>query len=146
MLHPAPTTRISPSLARGVLEAVVPASGPLPAHIVVGFPNTNYQTHLLPTETITGGIGSRLIGTIRADARRVDVVDTGGKYVEPVYGRPRRVQGRVVSCNDLTRTLLVDAGMPIHLRLLDERQHAGDFTPGELVSCDVLDGATFTPR
>ena len=41
-------------------------------------------------------------------------------------------------------TIVVDAGMPVHLCPLDERQRPTDFAPGELVSCDVLDGARFT--
>ena len=138
MLNPAPTNKLDPSLARGVLES----SGA--DHIVVSFPNTNYQMHLVPTAPALREIGKRIIGTIRVDARRVDVVDTGGKYVEPVFGRPRRVQGRVLALSDSARTLTVDAGMTIHLHLLDDRQRPSDFTHGDLVSCDVKDGATFT--
>jgi len=143
MLYPAPTTKIDAALARGVLESV-PAGGRDSGHVVISFPNTNYQTHLVLAAPITGEIGKRILGTISVDARRVDAVDTGGKYIEPVYGRPRRVQGRVISHNDSARTLVVDAGIPIHLHLLDERQRPSGFPDGELVSCDVLDGATFT--
>ena len=139
MLHPAPTTPIDPATARGVLESIHPG------HIVVSFPNTSYQMHLATGLPVRAEIGKRILGAIRVDARRVDLVDTGGKYVEPVYGRPRRVQGRVLATNDSSRLLLVDAGMPIHLHLLDTRQRPGDFAPGDLVSCDVRDGATFTP-
>lgn len=109
--------------------------------MVVSFPNTSYQMHLLTREPVKGEVGKRVVGTIRVDARRVDEVDTGGKYVEPVYGRPRRVQGRVVAISDAARTLVVDAGMPVHLRMLDARQRPSDFAMGTLVSCDVLDGA-----
>ena len=101
--------------------------------------------HLATHAPCRAEVAKRILGTIRVDARRVDRVDTGGKYVEPVYGRPRRVQGRVLLVNDSSRTLVVDAGMPIHLHLLDDRQRPGDFAPGDLVSCDVRDGATFTP-
>lgn len=138
MIHPAPTTKIDPAIARGVLEGVEPA------HIVVSFANTSYQMHLIPTRPVKGEIGKRITGVIRVDARRVDVVDTGGKYVEPVFGRPRRVQGRVLATSDSPRTIVVDAGMPVHLCPLDERQRPTDFLPGALVSCDVLDGARFT--
>ncbi len=140
MLHPAPTTPIDPSLARGILESAHTG------HIVVSFPNTSYQMHLLVPLQMRAEPGKKVIGTIQVDARRVDIVDTGGKYVEPLMGRPRRVQGRVVACNAAARTLTVDAGMPIHLHLLDQRQSAADFAPGDLVSCDVRDGATFTPQ
>jgi hypothetical protein len=141
MIHPAPTTKIDSALARGTL-----ASGsPGPGLIVATFPNTNYHMHLIAGSDVPSVIGERLIGIIRVDARRVDIVNTGGKYIEPVYGRPRRVQGRVVSWDDASSTLVVDAGVPIHLELQDDRQAPSQFGKGTLVGCDVLDGATFTP-
>jgi len=146
MLHPAPTTKIDPTIARGVLESMHPVGGGKPAGVVISFPNTNYQIHLVAQGQVGGEVGKKIIGTIRVDARRVDEVDTGGKYIEPVYGRPRRVQGRVIWFNDGTRTLVVDAGVPVHLRMTDERQTPTDFPVWTLVSCDVRDGATFTPQ
>lgn len=140
MIHPAPTTPIAPTLARGVLESASDS------HLVIEFPNTSYQLHLVPTSPVASPVGKRIVGTIRAQARRVDVVNTGGSYVEPVAGRPRRVQGRVVSTDAQHNTIVVNAGMPIHLALTDQRQHAGQFQIGDLVSTDVLDGATFTPQ
>ena len=140
MLHPAPTTPISPSLCRGVLHEVTAT------HIVIEFPNTNYHLHLKPTGLITTAMGKRIIGTITVSARRVDIAETCGKYVEPLTGRPRRVQGRIASIDARTNELVVDAGMSIHLKLTDPRQRSDAFKPGDLVSCDVLEGATFTPQ
>jgi hypothetical protein len=141
MIHPAPTTKIHSTLARGTLAA----GSPGPGMLIAEFPNTNYQLHLIVGADVPSIVGSRLIGAIRVESRRVDAVNTGGKYIEPVFGRPRRVQGRVVSWDDATRTLVVDAGVPIHLELLDDRQVPSQFGQGTLVSCDVLEGATFTP-
>lgn len=146
MLHPAPTTPIAPTLARGTLAESHPATATRPAMVVIEFPNTNYELHLLPAAAITTQLGKRIVGEIHVAARRVDVVETGGKYVEPVIGRPRRVQGRVVAIDAATNTITVDAGMAVHLKLTDTRQQAEQFALGSLVSCDVLDGATFTPR
>lgn len=145
MLHPAPTSRIDPTTARGELAESHPAAGANPAHVVLTFPNTNYRTHLLAAQPVTTPVGKRILGTIRVQARRVDTVHTGGRYVEPVYGRPRRVQGSVIAADTATRTIVIDAGFPIHCELTDARQRADDFQPGQFVSCDVLDGATFTP-
>lgn len=145
MIHPAPTTKIDPTHARGVLHALVPASGNTPEHVVIEFPNTSYQIHLVPTVPITSEVGKRIIGVVRVEARRVDVVDTGGRYFEPVFGRPRRVQGRVIAHDETQNAIVVDATVPIHMALTDARQRPGDFAIGDLVSCDVRDGGTFTP-
>jgi hypothetical protein len=145
MLHPAPTTKIDPGLARGVLEEVHEQTATNPAFVVLSFYNTNYRLHLLPTGEIASETGKRVQGVIRAEAKRVDVVKTGGKYVEPVLGRPRRVQGRVIETDTSRNALTVDAGMPIVCRLTDHRQRASDFEPGQFVSFDVLRGATFEP-
>jgi hypothetical protein len=107
-------------------------------------PNTSYELHLLPTSPVTAGVSKRLIGTIRAQARRIDVVQSGGQYVEPVMGRPRRVQGTVIAIAG--NAVVVDAGVPIHCTPTDARQQASQFAPGQFVSFDVLDGATFAAQ
>ena len=145
MIEPSPTNTIDPTIARGVLAENHPATYSKPAQIVLAIPNTNYQLHLVPTGPITVEAGKRILGTIQASARRVDVVDTGGRYIEPVFGRPRRIQGRVLAGSDDTRMLVVDAAVPIHCKLTDFRQKPSQFAVGELVSFDALEGATFTP-
>lgn len=144
MIHPAPTTPIKPTVARGELVEIVPATATRSGHVVLTFGNTSYQMHLVPTAPVTTPIGKRIMGTIRCKARRVDVVETGGRYVEPVYGRPRRVQGTVVAAEPSQRVIVVDAGMPIHCELQDARQEADQFPIGAFVSFDAMDGATFT--
>jgi hypothetical protein len=143
MLHPAPTSKIDPSLARGLLEAVHPETATKPAYAVLTFHNTSYRLHVLPVGPITAEPGKRIIGIIRADAKRVDKVSSGGRYVEPVFGRPRRVQGRVIATDNTAGTITVNAGVPICCRLTDERQRATEFEPGDFVSFDVLRGASF---
>lgn len=143
MLHPAPTDRIDPGLTRGTLEGVHEATATRPAHIEVGLYNSDYRLHLIPVGEITAKVGKRIIGAIRAEAKRVDVVRTGGKYVEPVMGRPRRVQGRIVETDHARNSITVDANAVIVCRLTDHRQRASDFEPGQFVSFDVLNGATF---
>ncbi|MFM9994181.1 MAG: hypothetical protein ACKVU4_00100 [Phycisphaerales bacterium] len=143
MITPAPTSKIGPKLARGVLAEVVAPTATKPGYIRMTFLNTNYELHLLATGPIHTPVGKRLIGTIHAKAKRIDTVDTGGRYVEPVYGRPRRVQGTVVAVEG--GEVVVDAGMPIHCTPTDARQQASGFAPGDFVSFDVLDGAEFRP-
>lgn len=146
MISPSPTTKLAPYLARGILGEVVAATATKPAHIVLELLNTSYQIHLLPGGAIATPVGKRIVGVVRADARRVDIVKSGGKYVEPVAGRPRRVQGAVVGRDTSANTITVNAGVAIVLKLTDARQRAEQFEDGAFVSCDVCDGATFTPQ
>jgi hypothetical protein len=143
MITPSPTTTIDPVIARGTLAEIVSATATRPGYIKFAVPNTSYELHLIPTGAAPSAdrVGKRLLGTIRAKARRIDIVETGGRYVEPVFGRPRRVQGTVIKA--VADTVVVDAGIPIHCTPTDARQAAAQFQPGQLVSFDVLDGATF---
>lgn len=145
MITPSPTTRISPELARGVLAAVVEATATRPGFITITVPDTSYELHLRPTGPVTTPVGKRIVGRIEGQARRVDTVETGGRYIEPVAGRPRRIQGHIVAVDAATNTITVNAGAPIHLKLGDARQPASTFEVGQFVTSEVLDGATFTP-
>lgn len=127
-----------------MLTESVPATATKPAHVRLSFANTSYLLSLLPTAPVKAEPGDKVFGTIHARARRVDLVPSGGRFVEPVIGRPRRVQGRIVGREK--DTIIVDAGVPLHCTLTDARQHVGDFPVGEMVSFDVLDGASFTPK
>ncbi len=147
MLKPAPTTKIDPDLARGRLEEILPASATHHALLVVSFPNTSYRLRLEPAggvERFSEHVGKGVVGRIHARAKRVDVVGAGGRYVEPVHGRPRRVQGSILSVNEKGATITVGAGAPLVCALMDTRQKAGMFEPGQFVSFDVERGATFT--
>jgi hypothetical protein len=146
MITPSPTSRIDPQLARGVLAGTIPASATRPTYVRIRIPNTSYELHLVagtPPDSLVVAPTGRIVGKIRCQARRVDVVRTGGRYVEPVIGRPQRVQGRVIGVNTGERSICVDAGVPMHVTLTDPRQKPEQFLPGELVSFDVLEGASF---
>jgi len=146
MIAPAPTSKIAPHLARGILDRTIAQTATRPARVVLAVPDTSYQLHLLPTASITTPVGKGLVGTIRVKSRRLDAVETGGRFVEPVMGRPRRVQGTVVATDAAANTVLVNAGVPIHCELTDPRQNASQFQPGQMVSADVHDGASFAPE
>ncbi len=145
MIHPAPTTKIDPRHARGTLLEVRPETATKPAFAVIAFPNTRYELHLIPRSAIETPPGKRIVGTIHARAKRIDEVGTGGRYVEPVAGRPRRVQGVIVAVEAPTNEIVVNAGVPIHCRPTDPRQKATDFREGQFVSFDVMEGAEFAP-
>lgn len=141
MLHPAPTTKIDPRLARGVLEEILPATATKSAYAVISFPNTSYRVHLEPVGEITTKPGKTIVGTIRARARRIDTCTTGGRFLDPVFGRPRRVQGVIVAIEG--DAVVVSAGVPVHCVPTDPRQKASDFEVGQFVSMGVEGGTSF---
>ena len=142
MITPSPTTEIEPGLARGTLTEVRESAG---VTITLSIANSSYGLLLHTASKPSTPIGKRIVGRISVKARRVDPIPAGGVYVEPVTGRPRRVQGRVISISDSAPAITVDAGVPIELVLTAPGQSPRDFQPGMLVSCDVLPGATFEP-
>lgn len=144
MITPAPTTKIDPKLCRGVFERAIPATATSAEHVVISFPDTSYQVHLIPTAPVTAKPGHRVIGKIRMSARRIDEVKSGGRFLEPVFGRPRRVQGTVIAIE--SDAIVLNAGVPVWVQPTDARQSPGDFQVGQFVSFDALDGATFTPQ
>ncbi|MFO0831336.1 MAG: hypothetical protein U0637_05760 [Phycisphaerales bacterium] len=143
MITPHPTAPISPLLARGTLGAVTPATATRPAFLTFLIPNTNYELHLEPSGEVSGQVGRRLVGTIRVHARRIDVTRTGGQFIDPVYGRPRRMQGTVTAIHE--GSLVVDVGTSVHVVPTDPRQTAEDFQVGQFVGFDIRDASTFTP-
>lgn len=122
--------------ARGVLESQGDSQ------IVLAVPGTSYQIHLLVYQPVSTPVGKRLIGSIRGQARRIDVVRTGGRYIEPVMGRPRRIQGTVVGIDSGGQTLTVDATVPIVCKV-DGPQRAESFAVGQLVALDLVPGTGF---
>ncbi len=149
MLHPAPTTRLDPTLSRGTLAEVHPPTATQPASVVVTFPNSDYRVQLRPWKDdlapFEGRVGQRVIGRIRAEARRLDVCGAGGRFVEPVFGRPRRVQGMVTVVQPDQNTVIVSAGagISIHLHPTAPGQSSTQFAVDDFLTCGVADGASF---
>lgn len=112
--------------------------------IVLKLPGTDYRLHLVPTGGVAYAVGQHVTGVVRAQAQRMDVVPAGGRYVEPVFGRPRRVQGRVTGGSVQRNEVYIKAGPGLVVTPMAP-QRAGDFAVGQMVSFDVKRGATFEP-
>lgn len=57
---------------------------------------TNYRMHLaLGDEHYTGPVNELISCRIRAKARKIITVPSGGLFVTPIFGSPRIIQGRV---------------------------------------------------
>lgn len=109
--------------------------------------NTNYELHLASPggARYEGPVDALVEGRIRVGARKVLTVPSGGNFVEPIFGQPRTLQGRVRHVED--GTLVVQAGAPILVQLppadtaLDLTN--GPIGVGTLVNIMALPGATF---
>ncbi|MEM9251330.1 MAG: hypothetical protein AAGB29_03175 [Planctomycetota bacterium] len=109
---------------------------------VLAIAGTDYRLHLVVEAGVEPDERGEMRGTIEAEAKRVDVVGSGGRFVEPVIGRPRRVQGRITGGDARRGAIVVNAGFgPMVCRLTDRRQTLADFSVGQLVGFDVLRGA-----
>ncbi|MEM6749001.1 MAG: hypothetical protein AAF612_00885 [Planctomycetota bacterium] len=140
---PAEPSALSAAFPTGVAVSGVVESCGL-EHLVLAVPGTDYRIKLVHQGAELAQ-GQRARGVIQAQARRIDVIPAGGRFVEPVAGRPRRVQGRVVQVDESSNTVWVKAGPTLGVTPTDARQKAADFAPGAMVSFDVEAGATFTP-
>lgn len=103
-----------------------------------------HQMHLVTNTPVRTELGKRILGTIRVEARRIDICGTGGSFVEPVYGRPRRIQGNIIDIDSTNGCIVVDAGMPI-VATIAAGQRPTDFKVGDHVTFAVKPGATFYP-
>lgn len=115
------------------------------AYITLALLGTDYKIHLVPTKGGTHAVGltagTRVHGTIHAKARRVDVIRAGGRFIEPVIGRPRRLAGRISATDPQHNTITVQCGAPF-ICVLTANQNAADFQVGSLVTFDVERGAS----
>lgn len=105
--------------------------------------NTNYELYL------DGGASAAptnvpVKAMIRAAARRLWTVPSGGNFIAPIFGPPRTVQGRVQLVDG--NQLVVHAGMPIVVTLPTEDValdlSSGAIGVGTLVNFVAMPGAT----
>lgn len=134
----APTSPTTPPAITGEVDAV--GDG----WVQVKLPGTDYRLRLVPKDGFSPKVGDKVSGLIRAQALRMDVVPAGGRYIEPVQGRPRRVQGRVTGGSVSANEVYVKAGPGVVVTPMPP-QRAADFAIGQMVSFDVRDGATIEP-
>ncbi|MCS7033585.1 MAG: hypothetical protein NZ561_06270 [Phycisphaerae bacterium] len=104
---------------------------------------TTYQLHL-QTQGDPGPVGVPVECVIRVCARKIYTVPSGGNFIQPIFGPPRIIQGRVRAIQG--QELIVHAGVPITV-VLPSEPHAIDLTRGEiaegsLVNVVALPGAT----
>jgi hypothetical protein len=115
-------------------------------HVELGIEQTRYRLHLVLRGSIEAESSRRVRGIIRASVWKVDRVSRGGgSFVEPVIGRPRRIQGPVLATVASTNSLVVSICGCRLVGDLPERWQADEFPPGTRVGLDVFEGAVFEP-
>jgi hypothetical protein len=105
-------------------------------------PGTNYRNTFILHSPATLEPGQRVRGTIHAPAWKVDRVELGGNYVEPLFGRPRRMQGTILSVNPATNELTVQVAYEATVKL-PPKYTASNYHPGERVGWDNIEIPTF---
>ncbi len=146
MLHPAPTTKIDPTLARGTILAVRDADERHPARVVMGFPNTDYQIDFVihgDVEPVRALVGEMVLARLFAEARRIDTPYAGGRRFEPCIGRPTRLLGTVIGADPVANVLVINASQPIALKVAAPGQRAEELAKADFIVCDVKPGAWF---
>ena len=147
MLHPAPTTKIDPTLTRGTVLKVLSASETKPAMVVIGIPNNSYQIALIARDepdALSAQLGEIVLGRIFGSAKRIDRPQAGGRKFDPCIGTPTRVMGTVIAVDPRANVVVLDAGTPIILTVTAPGQRADQFTHGEFIACDLVPGTSFS--
>ena len=136
------TTDTEPkALARGILESLADDE------LVLAIPHSEYRLHLVPTVPVGefgGVVGKRIRGVIQAVALRVHRAQAGGLFIEPIWGAPRIVAGKVCTIDTSARRVLVDAGVPMWVTV-PAGQDLDTLREGDLVNFYVQSGTTFRP-
>ncbi len=128
-----------------------PARGNLvraePGAVVLNPVSTNYEIKLTSPADYSGPVAGRVDGYVRATARKVWTVASGGNFVAPIFGPPRIVQGRVRYLDQTTMVvscgLMVIVSLPASDSAFDLT--SGGLAVGSLVNVTLLPGASFEP-
>src|SRR5256885_10334432 len=108
--------------------------------------DTNYEMRLEARGSLEGArVGVVLNGLIRALPRKIWTVPSGGNFIEPIFGPPRRIQGRIRYLDELT--MVIQCGTPIIVSLpADPNAYAlpeGPLAVGMLANVSLLPDAPF---
>jgi hypothetical protein len=106
---------------------------------------TNYQVKLAVPAEFSYPATGRAYGLVRATARKLWTVTSGGNFVAPIFGPPRIVQGRVRYLD--ATSMVVGCGFPVIVTLPASDSAfdlaGGALAVGALVNVTLLPGATF---
>ena len=82
---------------------------------------------------------------VTVQGRKLWTVPSGGNFIEPIFGKPRTIQGRVKAIEG--QVLIVQAGIPLHVQLPASDSavdlNNGAVTVGHMVNVMVMPGASY---
>jgi hypothetical protein len=120
---------------------VIEVRGPL---IVFQPTNTTYHLHLAGA-SYSGPLKTPVEILIRATARKIWTVPSGGNFIAPITGTPRTIQGRVRFIEG--QTIIVQAGTPVAITLPVNDSgidlSTGALGVGSLINAMVMPGVSF---
>ena len=103
----------------------------------LGIPQTTYEHWYEIGGATQAATGHRMEGEAYAHARKVEAIDVGGNFTDPIIGKPSHMQGEVLGVDPQKNELLVEVGYPVHAVLPLEQPaqgfHAGDHVEFEVV-------------
>jgi hypothetical protein len=110
--------------------------------VTLAVPNSNYKNSFKLAGGSLPAAGGKVRGTIHAPAWKAEKVELGGNYVEPLFGRPRRMQGTILAVKSTTNELTVQVGYEVTVKL-PAKYKAADFAVGERIGWDNIEIPTF---
>ena len=105
--------------------------------------HTSYELHLV-SPGLDREVGKSVRAVVRAEARKVYTVPSGGNFVVPIMGTPRIVQGRVLEVRG-EHEIVLQAGATVAVTMPAD-PHAidlgnGPIEAGAIVNAVLLPGA-----
>ena len=105
--------------------------------------NTNYELHL-KADNYTGPIGAPVDCVIRVTARKIYSVSSGGNFIQPIFGPPKIIQGRVRSIDG--QQIVLHGGAPVVVTLPQDESaidlNTGGISEGSMINVVAFGGAT----
>jgi hypothetical protein len=121
--------------------------------VVLGVHGTDYRLELTPAVApadfppLRSERNRRIRGVISARALKMHQASAGGRFIEPVHGRPRIVQGTVYAVDAENDRLLMDVVVPMWVSVESAvtGQSASDFSQGDMLNFYVESDIGFSP-
>jgi hypothetical protein len=106
---------------------------------------TNYEIHLA-SPAFAGPLNTPVRGIVRVEPRKIWTVPSGGLFINPIFGPPKIIQGRIRSLDE-TMMVIHAGGSSIVVSLpKDDRIYDlanGPLRVGVMVNVTAQPGATF---